>query len=68
MPKLKEQTRKNKAAYDVKYARENVTRKFIPFNRQNPQDQAMLDWLDEKENVTAYIKSLILGDMPEAGK
>lgn len=52
-----------KADYDMQYAKENVTRKFIPFNKKVAFDVEMLDFLATKENVTQYIKSLIRNDM-----
>ena len=52
----------NKSEYDQKYNRENIRRKFIPFNIQNPDDVEMLSWLKGK-NVTAYVKELIRADM-----
>ena len=52
-----------KAEYDVKYNRENVTRKFIPFNRNSPEDVLMLEHLAKFGNVTRYVKRLIREDM-----
>lgn len=52
-----------KADYDMQYMRENVVRKFIPFNRRVAFDVEMLDFLATKANVTQYIKSLIRNDM-----
>ena len=52
----------NKSEYDQKYNRENIKRKFIPFNIQNPEDLKLLEWLKGK-NVTAYVKELIRADM-----
>ena len=63
MPKLSEKSKKNKSAYDVEYARDNVVRKVIPFNKRIPEDSRMLDWLDTKQNVTRYVKELIQDDM-----
>lgn len=36
----------NKSRYDTEYNRQNATRKFIPFNKNNPEDVALLDWLN----------------------
>ena len=53
----------DKGQYDTKYNRENVTRKFIPFNKNNSLDEAMLEHLATVGNVTQYIKRLIREDM-----
>lgn len=53
----------DKVQYDTKYNRENVTRKFIPFNKNNSLDEAMLEHLATVGNVTQYIKRLIREDM-----
>lgn len=53
----------NKKEYDVRYYQENVTRKFIPFNRNVPEDCLLLDWLNQQGNVTKYIKDLIRADI-----
>ena len=53
----------DKVQYDTKYNRENVTRKFIPFNKNNPDDAEMLEHLATVGNVTQYIKRLIREDM-----
>ena len=52
-----------KAEYDMQYAKENVVRKFIPFNKKVESDAEMLDFLATKENITQYIKNLIREDM-----
>lgn len=56
----------NKSEYDQKYARENVTRKHLVFNRNNQDDKAILEWLSTKANINAYIKQLIKADMERA--
>ena len=53
----------NKGKYDTEYNKTNVTRKFIPFNKNNPEDVALLDWLNRRDNVTAYVKQLIKQDI-----
>lgn len=55
----------NKSQYDMEYAKENVTRRYLCFNKNDPEDQALLLWLSGKGkgNVNAYIKKLILDDM-----
>ena len=53
----------NKTKYDVEYAKKHVKRKFIPFNDQNQEDAELLSWLNRQDNVTQYIKRLILEDM-----
>ena len=53
----------DKAAYDARYLRENMIQKKIQFNRQNPADMKMLEWVTAQGNFTAYIKALIKRDM-----
>jgi len=52
-----------KSAYDQKYMKENITRKLLAFNRNNPEDVEILTWLNAQKNATEYIKKLILNDM-----
>lgn len=53
----------NKGEYDKEYNKNNITRKFIPFNKNNPEDVALLEWLNKRDNVTAYVKGLIKNDI-----
>ena len=52
----------NKAKYDMEYAKAHITRKFIPFNDNVPEDVELLAWLTQQDNVTQYIKRLIKED------
>lgn len=51
----------NKTEYDIKYNQTNMRRFEIKCNRKTEQD--IIKWLENKENVQAYIKSLIKSDM-----
>ena len=53
----------DKARYDMDYAKKNITRKHIPFNKNNPDDMALLEWVNKQPNATQYIKNLIREDM-----
>lgn len=66
--KLSESSKQKKAAYDMQYMKEHVTRKLIPFNKQSEEDKKILSWLNQQPNATKYIKQLILEDMTKAGK
>lgn len=68
--KLSDAARQNKAAYDKKFQSENVTRKSIFFNKWDPEDKKMVEWLDSKGtgNISGYVKGLIRDDMTKAGK
>jgi len=68
MPKLSDKAKSNKAKYDVRYVHDHITRKLISFNFENEDDMEMLDWLNQQENITRYIKDLVLQDMRRAGK
>lgn len=53
----------DKGKYDKGYAKEHITRKFIPFNDTVSDDKELLAWLDTVGNVTKYVKNLIREDM-----
>lgn len=53
----------NKSDYDKKYAKEHITRKFLAFNKDDPNDILLLSWLNAQGNVNAYVKQLIRDDM-----
>lgn len=57
----------DKTRYDIEYAKANVTRKFLQFNKNDPEDMALIAWLDSqgKGNMNAYVKGLIATDMHE---
>ena len=62
----------NQAEYIKKYQREQRIEKKVTFNRNNPQDMILLEWLMSRpEGMVKYIKSLIHSDMnthQQAGK
>ena len=59
----------DKSKYDQEYAKKNIVRKNIPFNKTVPDDVKILEWLkDRPEGMTAYIKALILDDMAQVEK
>lgn len=50
--------------YVKEYQRENRIAKKVTFNRKNPDDMAMVEWLDHRpEGIVQYLKSLIRDDM-----
>lgn len=53
----------DKGKYDAEYNRTQVKCKRIPFNKNNPDDMELLEWLEKHDNVTQYVKELIRGDM-----
>ena len=55
----------NKKEYDTKYNAENTTRKSIVFNKKNPDDMILLEYLNSKGTRAAneYVKQLIRDDM-----
>ena len=53
----------DKKTYDQEYQKANVTTKRLPFNKNNPDDVALLSWAENQhENFTQYIKRLIRQD------
>ena len=63
MPNLSETAMKNKKNYDKNYAHTNFRSKCIAFNVKNPDDIALLEWVQKQENGNQYIKNLIRKDM-----
>ena len=55
----------DKTKYDTEYNAKNVTRKFLAFNKNDPDDMELLNWLKGigKGNVNEYVKGLIRADM-----
>ena len=62
----------DQAEYVRRYQRENRIDKKVTFNRNNPDDMAILNWLQSRpDGMVQYIKSLIRSDMEthlQAGK
>lgn len=59
---------RDKKTYDIQYARDNITRKYVQYNSRNPEDVKMLSWCSERpEGYNAYIKRLIREDMAKMG-
>ena len=61
--KRKDEKRRKKSARDLKYNRENIIQKILTFNRKNPDDMAILNYLKSKDNANGYIRQLIRFDM-----
>ena len=54
----------NQAEYVKQYHREQVIGKKVTFNRNNPDDMELLEWLvNRPEGMVGYIKKLIREDM-----
>ena len=54
----------NQKEYIKEYQRENRITKKVTFNRKNPDDMAMVEWLDNRpEGIVQYLKTLIREDM-----
>jgi hypothetical protein len=55
----------NKLQYDRQYNAENTTRKSLVFNKKDPEDMMILDYLNSKgaRRSNEYIKQLIREDM-----
>ena len=71
MPRrLSKEALEHKMAYDKEYARKNITRKSIVFNKNDPDDARMVDYLDSKgeRKISGYVKGLIQDDMNKSGE
>lgn len=60
----------DKKQYDTKYNAENTTRKSIVFNKKDPEDMILLEYLNAKGARAAneYIKKLVREDIEKALK
>ena len=55
---------RDKAAYDMQYAVDHITKKVVDFNDRNEDDAAIMKWLSEhKVKFAPYVKRLILEDI-----
>lgn len=54
----------DQAEYVKRYHREKVIGKKVTFNRNNPDDMVLLQWLESQpEGMVSYMKRLIREDM-----
>ena len=54
----------NQKEYVKEYQRENRIAKKVTFNRKNPDDMKLVEWLDTRpEGIVQYLKTLIREDM-----
>ena len=60
---MKPEQKAKKSAYDQEYAKQNIVRKVLNFNRLNSDDAKILEQLNQQPNMSDYIKRLILEDM-----
>ena len=60
---------RDKAAYDIQYAKDHIFRKNVTFNDTNRTDQMLLEHINRiGEPFVSYVKKLILKDMKEEQK
>ena len=59
--------KKVKSIRDQEYNKKNIVQKLITFNRNNPDDMKMLDFLKSHGNAAGYIKKLISDDIRKRG-
>lgn len=64
--RLSPEAKANKKAYNKTYSKEHFKGKNLIFNTSNPEDMALLDWIQGQETGTQYIKNLIRKDMERA--
>ena len=63
MSSAKIRAKEAKSEYDKKYNKENTILKHVVFNRKNPSDMELLDWLmNNGMQMSTYIKMLIIKD------
>lgn len=61
---LKPKAKARKYGYDQAYLKDNIFKVSVTFNRQNPTDTVLLEWLNAQPgSKVAYIKRLISEDM-----
>ena len=62
-----EASKKQQAEYSVEYHRKNIVHRCIVINKNNPDDQNILDWIDSQGEATSpYLKRLVQEDMSRA--
>lgn len=49
--------------YINKWIKDNTRTVSLRFNVKKPSDLELLEWMDEKENKTEYLKGLIMQDI-----
>lgn len=58
-----------KYSYDQDYIKKNLKRVLLTFNRNNPSDMELVDWLEKQPfSMNRYIKSLIEKDMQSSSR
>jgi len=60
------EAKKRKGAYDARYIKANIRQRTLSFNRNNPEDMEMYDWIGKQENATQYLKSLVREDIKKS--
>ena len=59
-----EASKKQQAEYSVEYHKKNIVHRCIVINKNNPDDQNILDWIDSQREATSpYLKRLVQEDM-----
>ena len=59
-----EASKKQQYEYALQYRKENIVRKLMIFNKTNPNDLSMLEWLNSRpEGTSPYLKRLVQEDM-----
>lgn len=61
--KRQNEKRRKKSARDMAYNKKNIIQKVLTFNRQNPEEMIMYNYLKSLDNPSGYIKWLIKYDM-----
>lgn len=57
-------TKEEKYIYDKQYIRSNIVTISLTFNKLKPEDMALLDWINSREeSKVSYIKQLVRKDM-----
>jgi len=49
--------------YEQNYIKKNIKLVHMSLNRTKEEDMQILDWLSQKDSISAYLKSLIRKDM-----
>lgn len=61
-----EDAKRGKYSYDQEYIKKNLKRVLLTFNRNNPSDMELANWLEQQPwSMNRYIKSLIRSDMEQ---
>ena len=66
---LSQKAKERKYGYDQEYLKQNITKVSLTFNKGNPDDMMLAQWLRTRpEGCNRYIKRLMIEDIERSSK